>query len=77
MDKLELMETQVLVLKKMYKSDLERKLDILIKSLQIELEQLRTNPYYRPNSCGIIQGSASDIDNLAIKLGVLDSVERG
>lgn len=77
MDKLELMETQILVLKKMYKTDLERKLDILIKSLQIELEQLRTNPYYRPNSCGIIQGSASDIDNLAIKLGVLDSVERG
>lgn len=77
MDKLELMETQILVLKKMYKTDLERKLDILIKSLQIELEQLRTNPYYRPNSCGIIQGSASDIDNIAIKLGVLDSVERG
>ena len=77
MDKLELMETQILVLKKMYKTDLERKLDILIKSLQIELEQLRTNPYYRPNSCGILQGSASDIDNIAIKLGVLDSVERG
>ena len=77
MTELEMMETQIRVLKKIYKSDLERKLDKLIKSLQIELEQLRTNPYYRPNSCGIVQGNASDIDNLAIKLGVLDSVERG
>lgn len=76
MNDLEFIEMQVNVLRKMYKTNLERKLKNLIFDLEQELSQLKTNPHYRPNSCGIIQGSAQDIDELCIKLGVLDSVMR-
>ena len=76
MDKLYVIETQLESLKKIYKKDLERKLSVLADSLAFELEQLRNNPYYKPNSCGIIQGSAQDIDNLCIKLGVIESIEK-
>lgn len=47
-----------------------------MQKLEGELDQLKNNPYYKPNSCGIIQGSASDIDELCIKLGVLDSIKQ-
>lgn len=76
MTELEMMETQIRVLRKMYKANLERKLENLISGLSRELKQLKTNPYYKPNSCGIIQGEASNIDELCIKLGVLDSIEQ-
>ena len=75
MDKQELMEMKIESLKMIYKKDLERKLSILVDSLTYELEQLKTNPYYKPNSCGMIQGSAQDIDNLCIKLGVINAIE--
>ena len=75
-EKLEYMEMQIDVLRRMYKTELERKLKNLITDMERELSQLRTNPKYRPNSCGIIQGSAQNIDELCIKLGVLDSVMR-
>lgn len=75
-EKLEYMEMQIDVLRRMYKTELERKLKNLITDMERELSQLRTNPHYKPNSCGIIQGSASTIDELCVKLGVLDSVMR-
>lgn len=77
MNKLEVMEMQMESLKDIYRADLERKMESLITTLQTELNELKNNPYYRPNSCGIVQGSASEIDDLCIKLGVLDAVKRG
>lgn len=76
MDELEVMEMQIEALRKMYKINLERKLESLIKSLQMELKQLKENPNYKPNSCGIIQGDATNIDELCVKLGVLDAVKQ-
>ena len=69
------MKMQIDCLRELYKENLKRKLRHLIIDLQRELEQLDKDENYRPNSCGIIQGSASDIDELCIKLGVLDAVE--
>lgn len=76
MNKLEVMEVQIESLEKIYRADLERKLEILITILQTELNELKNNPHYKPNSCGIVQGNASDIDELCIKLGVIDSIKR-
>lgn len=76
MNKLESMELQMESLKDIYITDLERKIEILITILQTELNELKNNPYYKPNSCGIVQGNASDIDELCIKLGVIDSIKR-
>lgn len=73
-EKLEYMEMQIDVLRRMYKTELERKLTNLITDMERELSQLKTNPYYKPNSCGIIQSSAHNIDEICIKLGVLDSI---
>ena len=42
----------------------------------MELKQLKENPNYKPNSCGIIQGDATNIDELCVKLGVLDAVKQ-
>lgn len=76
MNELEIMEMQIKSLREMYKINLERKLESLIKNLQMELKQLKGDSKYRPNSCGIIQGSATDIDELCVKLGVLDSIKQ-
>ncbi len=76
MDNLEAMEVQMESLKDIYRADLERKLEILITILQTELNELKNNPYHKPNSCGIVQGSANDIDELCIKLGVIDAIKR-
>lgn len=74
-DDLEMIKMQMEILEKNYKNNLERRLTSLIKSLEIELLQLKENPHYRPNSCGIIQSEANNIDELCIKLGVLRSVK--
>ena len=74
-DDLEMIKMQMEILEKNYKNNLERRLTSLIKSLEIELLQLKENPCYRPNSCGIIQSEANNIDELCIKLGVLRSVK--
>lgn len=72
----EVIIAQVDSLRSIYKADLERKLENLVLGLSIELEHMKSNPQYRPNSCGIIQGSASEIDELCVKLGVLEAVSR-
>lgn len=76
MNELEVMETQINCLKDMYKESLISKLESTIKWLEIELDNLKNNPHHKPNSCGILQSSANEIDNLAVKLGVLDSIKR-
>ena len=76
MNELEKIEMQMSVLKEMYRRNLESKIEFLIKNLERELEQLKNNPSYKPNSCGIIQNEATNIDELCIKLGVLDSVKQ-
>lgn len=76
MNDLEIMEMQIESLKKVYKINLERKLESLIRNLQIELKQLKENPNYKPNSCGIVQYDGMNIDELCIKLGTLDAVKQ-
>lgn len=76
MNDLEIMEMQIESLKKVYKINLERKLESLIRNLQIELKQLKENPNYKPNSCGIVQSDGMNIDELCIKLGTLDAVKQ-
>lgn len=76
MNDLEIMEMQIDSLKKVYKINLERKLESLIKNLQMELKQLKENPNYNPNSCGIVQSDGMNIDELCIKLGTLDAVKQ-
>lgn len=76
MNELEKIEMQMESLKKIYKKNLESKIEVMIQKLEGELEQLKNNPYYKPNSCGIIQSEATNIDELCIKLGVLDSVKQ-
>lgn len=74
MDKLEIMEIEIKSLRDMYKENLKRNMKSLIRDLQVELEQLEKNENYKPNSCGIVQRQGANIDELCIKLGVLDSV---
>ena len=62
MNDLEIMEMQIESLKEMYKINLERKLESLIRNLQIELKQLKENPNYKPNSCGIVLSSYHQIE---------------
>ena len=69
-DDLKMIKMQMEILEKNYKNNLERRLTSLIKSLEIELLQLKENPHYRPNSCGIIS-EANNIDELCIKLKTL------
>ena len=72
-------EMQIECLRGIYLTNLKRKIEYLVTDLQRELEEINrceeTGRQYRPNSCGIIQGSAQNIDELCIKLGVLDSVQ--
>ena len=75
MENKEFIEMQMESLEKIYKKNLERRLTSLINNLQIELHQLKENPDYRPNSCGIIQSEANNIDELCIKLGTLRAVK--
>ena len=76
MNDLEIMEMQIESLKEVYKINLEIKLESLIRNLQIELKQLKENPNYKPNSCGIVQSDGMNIDELCIKLGTLDAVKQ-
>jgi hypothetical protein len=80
MDKNELMERQIDLLEEMYLINLERKIEGLISDLQIELNELRRckekGIKYTPNSCGIVQGQGVNVDELCIKLGVLDAVKK-
>lgn len=71
MDKLEM---QMDCLERMYRENLKRKIKGLIKNLERELEQLEKSDKYKPNSCGIIQGEASDIDELCVRIGVINSI---
>lgn len=75
MKDLKIMKVQVDCLREMYKDDLKSRIEHLVLDLQRELKKMEADNY-KPNSCGIIQGQAREIDNLAVKLGVLDSVDR-
>lgn len=75
MNDLEMMKMQIETLEVVFKKNLERKLESLIKNLERELKELKEKPNYRPNSCGIIQGEASNIDELCIKLGTLNAIK--
>lgn len=74
MKDLEIMKAQVDFLRKMYKDDLKKRVEHLILDLQRELKKMEADNY-EPNNCGIIQGQAKEIDNLAVKLGVLGIVD--
>lgn len=74
MKDLKTMKDQIAFLRGMYKKELKRRIELLVWDLQRELKKMETDNY-KTNGCGIIQGQARDIDNLAVKLGVLDSME--
>ena len=73
-DELQMIKINVNALKKNYRTNLIRFTKSLITTLQVELEQLETNPNYTPNGCGIIQGSAKVIDDYCAKLDVLEMI---
>lgn len=75
MKDLEIMKVQVDFLREKYKKELKRKVEYLVLDLQRELKKMETDSY-KPNSYGIIQSVAREIDDLAVKLGVLDMVDR-
>ena len=74
MKDLKIMKDQVDWLREKYKKELKREVEYLVLDLQRELKRMETDSY-KPNSCGIIQGQARKIDELAVKLGVLDMVD--
>ena len=74
MDELQMIKINVNALKKNYRTNLIKYIKSLITTLQVELEQLETNPDYTPNGCGIIQGSGKTIDEYCAKLDVLEMI---
>lgn len=62
----------LLTLKRNHKKQkLQQNLESLIADLSDKLEQLKTNPYYKPNNLGIIQGKGMEIDLLCAEIDAL------
>ena len=74
MKDLEAMKAQVDYLREKYKDALKRKVERLMLDLQRELKLMETDDY-KPNTYGIIQGTAREIDILVAKLSILDVVD--
>ena len=63
----------MLTMKRNNKRDkLKKDLGFLIENLTRELDLINNNPYHRPNSCGIIQSNAINIDMLCAELDMLE-----
>lgn len=75
MNKLEVMEVQINSLEEMYKKNLKRKIRLLMCDLENELERLENDKGYFPNTSGILQHKAISIDELCIKLGLLNNIK--
>lgn len=73
-NELQMMKMNINAVRRNCKANLIRYIKSLISTLQVELEQLETNPDYTPNGCGIIQGSGKVIDDYCAKLDTIKMI---
>ena len=73
MDELEMMQIQIDSINKACRTVLKSKIVILINNLKVELEELK-DPNYVPNDIGIIRDKCAEIDELCIKIALLNRI---
>lgn len=73
-NKLHMMEVKMDTIEKACKTVLKRKIELLISDLEAELEELKNNSDYIPGDDGIIKDIGRDIDDMLIKIGLINRI---
>lgn len=74
MDELEMIQMQMDTIEKACKTVLKRKISWLINELEYELKQLKEDSNYSPNDDGIIKDVGRDIDDMCIKIALIERI---